>query len=116
MVKYITHVVDKCNWNDHQDIDTQTDAKLPAFSRYIKKSACPYFSQSSHTFFYTFAIYFVNVKNNEYFRGAYYYYDKACLVQFLYFSSHDKRVIRYRYQRTCLRAKMRFNRIVRRSG
>lgn len=50
-------------------MDAQTDAKLPAFSRYVKKFACPYFSQSSRTFFYICDS-FVNVKNNEYFRNA----------------------------------------------
>lgn len=49
-----------------------------------------FFSQSSRTF----AIRLSMSKNNEYFRDAslIIIYDKACLVQFLYFCSRDKRI------------------------
>jgi len=81
----------------------------------LKDSPARIFSQSFSYIFYTFAIRFVNVKNNEYFRGA-----SLIIITIRHvwynFCTFVRTIKVIRYQRTRLHAKMRFNRVVRRSG
>lgn len=85
---------------------------MPAFSFYVKKIRLLVFFFFPSELSYVCDS-FVNVKNNEYFRDAslIIIYDKACLVQFLYFCSRDKRIhpVPLSANNVYLHAKMRFN-------